>query len=173
MSFFWLIFCFVFEGVFIDFGMLFGIILAPKSHLNIYDFFLIFLMIFNRFLEPKWPQMRPKCIKTSIKNSMSFLITKIPLPGVLRAPKWSQFPLILDAISRPGDSKNRKDCSLEGEMYWKINKKINAFLDRENVPPRSAQGTKMAPKWSQSQPKWHKNRVKIVLKYRLNGAQWL
>ena len=104
---------------------------------------------------------------------MSFLITKIPLPGALRAPKWSQFPLILGAISRPGDPKNHKNWSPVGEMYYKIDQKFNAFLDRENVPPMSAQGTNTTPKWSQNEPKWHKNEAKIVLKYRLNGAQWL
>ena len=33
--------------------------------------------------------MRPKFIKKSIKNSMSFWIVKIPLPGALGASKWS------------------------------------------------------------------------------------
>ena len=30
-------------------------------------------------------------------------------------------------------------------MYYKIDQKFNEFLDRENAPPGSAQGTKMEP----------------------------
>ena len=96
-----------------------------------------------------------------------FLITKIPLPGALRAPKWSKFPLILDAISRPGDPKNHKNWSPVGEMYYKINQKFNAFLDREQVfldRENATPGVLRAPKWRPNGAKVSQNGIKMERK---------
>ena len=66
--------------------------------------------------------------------------------GCPRAPKMNARGTKWEAISRLGDSKNHKNWSPVGEMYYKINQKFNAFLDRENAPLGNAQGTKMEPK---------------------------